>query len=210
MVLTFATNTIVLFGEAREDARKLDFEFSESGRLKGPLHGVPISVKDSCASPFSLLASGLLLLYSLVPSFLWNGRASLFLGTHSDERVNIPRIISSQHQRFRQYDWIHAMGERSSRARRRRTFHPSPLFIFHSIPAFCLTVRLFLSVVTLTTSRSSRRCAQQAPSSSLRRTSHRRCSPLRVRIRSGAGRATHGQPRTLRVAPPAEKVRCSA
>ena len=43
---------VVFFGEAREDARKLDAEFSESGRLKGSLHGVPISVKDSCAFLF--------------------------------------------------------------------------------------------------------------------------------------------------------------
>ena len=39
---------VVFFKEAREDARKLDIEFAENGRLKGPLHGVPISLKDSC------------------------------------------------------------------------------------------------------------------------------------------------------------------
>ena len=40
---------VVFFLEATENAEKLDAEFSESGRLRGPLHGVPISVKDSCA-----------------------------------------------------------------------------------------------------------------------------------------------------------------
>ncbi len=40
---------VVFFKEAREDARRLDIEFAENGRLKGPLHGVPISLKDTCA-----------------------------------------------------------------------------------------------------------------------------------------------------------------
>ena len=60
-----ATNAVVFFNEAREDARKLDADFAETGRLKGPLHGVPISVKDSCVfrprfpfpSPFVYLLS---------------------------------------------------------------------------------------------------------------------------------------------------------
>jgi Asp-tRNA(Asn)/Glu-tRNA(Gln) amidotransferase A subunit family amidase len=52
--LTFVANTVVFFGEAKEEARKLDAEFSETGRLKGLLHGVPISVKDSCTSLSSL------------------------------------------------------------------------------------------------------------------------------------------------------------
>ncbi|KAJ7045940.1 amidase [Mycena alexandri] len=43
-----ATNCIteVLFDEARRRARDLDAEFKATNRLKGPLHGVPISVKD--------------------------------------------------------------------------------------------------------------------------------------------------------------------
>jgi Asp-tRNA(Asn)/Glu-tRNA(Gln) amidotransferase A subunit family amidase len=49
-------NAVVFFKEAMEDARRLDAEFAESGRLTGPLHGVPISVKDSCVFPFSLLS----------------------------------------------------------------------------------------------------------------------------------------------------------
>jgi Asp-tRNA(Asn)/Glu-tRNA(Gln) amidotransferase A subunit family amidase len=40
----------VFFEDAKEAARKLDAEFAETGRLKGLLHGVPISVKDQCAS----------------------------------------------------------------------------------------------------------------------------------------------------------------
>jgi Asp-tRNA(Asn)/Glu-tRNA(Gln) amidotransferase A subunit family amidase len=39
---------VVFFEEAKEDALKLDAEFAATGRLKGPLHGVPISVKDQC------------------------------------------------------------------------------------------------------------------------------------------------------------------
>ncbi len=38
----------MLFEEAKQEARKLDEEFAATGRLKGPLHGVPISVKDQC------------------------------------------------------------------------------------------------------------------------------------------------------------------
>ncbi|KAI0258705.1 amidase signature enzyme [Gloeopeniophorella convolvens] len=43
-----ATNclTEVLIEQAREEARKLDAEFAETGKLKGPLHGVPMSIKD--------------------------------------------------------------------------------------------------------------------------------------------------------------------
>ena len=37
---------LVFFEEAREEARKLDAEFAKTGELQGPLHGVPISVKD--------------------------------------------------------------------------------------------------------------------------------------------------------------------
>src|SRR6266404_1509544 len=38
----------VFFEEAKEEARKLDAEFAKTGELKGPLHGVPMSLKDSC------------------------------------------------------------------------------------------------------------------------------------------------------------------
>ncbi|KAJ7680739.1 amidase [Mycena polygramma] len=42
-----ATNCVteVLFDDARKRARELDAEFKDTNRLKGPLHGVPISVK---------------------------------------------------------------------------------------------------------------------------------------------------------------------
>jgi Asp-tRNA(Asn)/Glu-tRNA(Gln) amidotransferase A subunit family amidase len=53
-VLTFATNIAVFFGEAIEEARRLDAEFAESGRLRGALHGVPFSLKDICAFFFAL------------------------------------------------------------------------------------------------------------------------------------------------------------
>ncbi|KAJ7180656.1 amidase signature domain-containing protein [Mycena filopes] len=38
--------TEVLFVEARQQALELDAEFASTGKLRGPLHGVPLSVKD--------------------------------------------------------------------------------------------------------------------------------------------------------------------
>ncbi|KAF8661366.1 hypothetical protein AX16_001460 [Volvariella volvacea WC 439] len=38
--------TEVLFSQARERAKQLDDEFAVTKKLKGPLHGVPVSVKD--------------------------------------------------------------------------------------------------------------------------------------------------------------------
>jgi len=38
----------VFFEEATEEARQLDAEFARTKELKGPLHGVPVSVKDLC------------------------------------------------------------------------------------------------------------------------------------------------------------------
>jgi Asp-tRNA(Asn)/Glu-tRNA(Gln) amidotransferase A subunit family amidase len=40
-----------------EEARKLDAEFARTGELMGPLHGVPISVKDMCAFLLSFHAT---------------------------------------------------------------------------------------------------------------------------------------------------------
>ncbi|KAJ6186376.1 hypothetical protein N7519_007677 [Penicillium mononematosum] len=38
--------TEVLFEDALEQAKQLDAEFAETGKLKGPLHGIPITLKD--------------------------------------------------------------------------------------------------------------------------------------------------------------------
>lgn len=38
----------VLFDDALEQAKALDEEFETTGRVRGPLHGVPFSVKDLC------------------------------------------------------------------------------------------------------------------------------------------------------------------
>ncbi|KAJ5362307.1 hypothetical protein N7541_003151 [Penicillium brevicompactum] len=38
--------TEILFEDALEQARQLDVEFKETGRLKGPMHGIPITLKD--------------------------------------------------------------------------------------------------------------------------------------------------------------------
>ena len=52
----------VFFEEAREEARNLDAEFAKTGELKGPLHGVPISVKDMCTflPPFRIMFAWML------------------------------------------------------------------------------------------------------------------------------------------------------
>ncbi len=49
----------VFFEEAKEEARKLDAEFAKTGELKGPLHGVPMSLKDSCefVPPFRVMST---------------------------------------------------------------------------------------------------------------------------------------------------------
>ncbi|KAJ5783710.1 uncharacterized protein N7518_009387 [Penicillium psychrosexuale] len=38
--------TEILFEDALEQAKQLDVEFAETGKLKGPLHGIPITLKD--------------------------------------------------------------------------------------------------------------------------------------------------------------------
>lgn len=38
----------VLFEDARERAKELDTEFASTKTLRGPFHGVPVSVKDHC------------------------------------------------------------------------------------------------------------------------------------------------------------------
>jgi Asp-tRNA(Asn)/Glu-tRNA(Gln) amidotransferase A subunit family amidase len=38
--------SLVMFTTALEEAKQLDEEYKASGRLRGPLHGVPISFKD--------------------------------------------------------------------------------------------------------------------------------------------------------------------
>lgn len=40
---------LVLFEDALERAKELDEYFATTGKLKGPLHGIPMSLKDSCA-----------------------------------------------------------------------------------------------------------------------------------------------------------------
>lgn len=39
---------LVLFAEARAQAKALDDEFTRTGKVRGPLHGVPVSFKDTC------------------------------------------------------------------------------------------------------------------------------------------------------------------
>ncbi|KAJ7646872.1 amidase signature enzyme [Roridomyces roridus] len=48
VVAQSATNCVteVLFRDARQRAKKLDLQFEQTGKVVGPLHGVPISVKD--------------------------------------------------------------------------------------------------------------------------------------------------------------------
>lgn len=37
-----------MFEEALKQAKELDDEFAATGHIHGPLHGVPISIKDQC------------------------------------------------------------------------------------------------------------------------------------------------------------------
>ncbi|KAI9064095.1 amidase signature enzyme [Trametes sanguinea] len=39
--------TEVLFAEARAQAKALDLEFAQTGKIRGPLHGVPVTFKDT-------------------------------------------------------------------------------------------------------------------------------------------------------------------
>lgn len=39
---------VVLFEQAMKDAALLDAEFAATKRVKGPLHGVPMTFKDCC------------------------------------------------------------------------------------------------------------------------------------------------------------------
>jgi hypothetical protein len=42
------TRIVVLFEEARNEARALDAYIRDTGEIKGMLHGVPVSFKDIC------------------------------------------------------------------------------------------------------------------------------------------------------------------
>lgn len=39
---------LAMFDDAISEAKALDEEFKKSQKLRGPLHGVPFSVKDCC------------------------------------------------------------------------------------------------------------------------------------------------------------------
>ena len=47
-MLTLRPSVLVLFEDAKKQAKELDEEFSHTGKLRGPLHGVPMSFKDQC------------------------------------------------------------------------------------------------------------------------------------------------------------------
>ena len=40
-----------MFDDAREAAKELDAEFAEKGAIRGPLHGVPFSIKVRYDAP---------------------------------------------------------------------------------------------------------------------------------------------------------------
>lgn len=50
MILIFSTKTNaiteVIFDDALKQARELDREFQATRKVKGPLHGIPVTVKD--------------------------------------------------------------------------------------------------------------------------------------------------------------------
>ena len=47
-ILTRSLHYAVFFEDALVQAKELDNEFEITGRVKGPLHGVPLSAKDLC------------------------------------------------------------------------------------------------------------------------------------------------------------------
>jgi amidase len=61
------TLLIVLFERGRNIAKELDEEFARTKKLKGPLHGVPISFKDMCL--YSLSCVDLILILRILVDF---------------------------------------------------------------------------------------------------------------------------------------------
>ena len=53
MLMEFQTNclTVVMFDDALKQAKKLDDHFSSTGKTIGPLHGLPVSLKDNFNVP---------------------------------------------------------------------------------------------------------------------------------------------------------------
>lgn len=47
-LLTTLLLIVVMILDALQAAEKLDLEFAQTGRVKGPLHGVPVSFKELC------------------------------------------------------------------------------------------------------------------------------------------------------------------
>ena len=45
-----------MFDDALREAAKLDEEFAKTKKLRGPLHGVPVSFKDQCEFFFCLVS----------------------------------------------------------------------------------------------------------------------------------------------------------
>ncbi|KAG2356480.1 hypothetical protein BDR07DRAFT_1491878 [Suillus spraguei] len=48
--ISILTPFTVLYEDARKQAKELDAEFASTKTLRGPFHGVPVSVKDNCTS----------------------------------------------------------------------------------------------------------------------------------------------------------------
>ena len=55
----------VLFSQARAEAKELDDEYALTGKIRGPLHGVPVSFKDICAAVLCFSPD------DLEPDMLW-------------------------------------------------------------------------------------------------------------------------------------------
>jgi hypothetical protein len=63
----------VFFERARDEARELDEHFHATKTLRGPLHGVPMSLKDQCMS--------FCLLHHMAPLSTYSCWQSTWLGT---------------------------------------------------------------------------------------------------------------------------------
>ncbi|KAJ3851791.1 amidase signature domain-containing protein [Lentinula lateritia] len=81
--------TEVLFDQALRTARTLDEEFSSTKRLRGPLHGVPFSLKYNVARNFQVLVSG----YDATIGFTrWANRPATFNAAIVDQLLSLGAI----------------------------------------------------------------------------------------------------------------------
>jgi hypothetical protein len=96
-----------MFGWAREQAKALDQEFSKTGKLRGPLHGIPVNQILSLFMEHHLI---------YISSGQLQGSVYVRFGSWVD---TILTSESSQDRRVRLYHRLLNLGQRSSGRKRR-------------------------------------------------------------------------------------------